>query len=158
MGWVVSVTPRPRFTPGERTPATHCTGGWVGPRAGLDTGVRGKFSSLCRGSNLDRPVVQSVARHIGWATQYLCPVSDKNTLYQCSVPQESNLMYSNDNDCLMEVSCQHDWQEWHLFTDSLKLCLKATLVGLENQSLPSTCCSYEGITQRASSYGTHPIR
>jgi hypothetical protein len=39
---VVSVTPRPRFTPGERTPGTHCTGGWVGPRAGLDTEARGK--------------------------------------------------------------------------------------------------------------------
>jgi hypothetical protein len=34
--WLVSVTPRPRFTPRERTPGTHCTGGWVGPRAGLD--------------------------------------------------------------------------------------------------------------------------
>ena len=32
-GWS---TPLPgRFTPGER-PGTHCTGGWVGPRAGLD--------------------------------------------------------------------------------------------------------------------------
>jgi hypothetical protein len=31
------------FTPGERTPGTHCTGGWVGPRAGLDTEVRGKI-------------------------------------------------------------------------------------------------------------------
>jgi hypothetical protein len=30
------------FTPGERTPDTHCTGGWVGPRAGLDTEARGK--------------------------------------------------------------------------------------------------------------------
>jgi hypothetical protein len=28
--------------PGERTPSTHCTGGWVGLRAGLDTEVRGK--------------------------------------------------------------------------------------------------------------------
>jgi hypothetical protein len=28
MGWVVSVTPppRPRFTPGEKIPSTHCTG------------------------------------------------------------------------------------------------------------------------------------
>jgi hypothetical protein len=34
-GWGVSVTPRPLFTPGE-SPGTHCTGGWVGPRAGLD--------------------------------------------------------------------------------------------------------------------------
>jgi hypothetical protein len=39
--WVVSVTPRPRFVPGERTPGTHCTGGWVGLRAGLDREVRG---------------------------------------------------------------------------------------------------------------------
>ena len=32
-GWS---TPRPgRFNPRER-PGTHCTGGWVGPRAGLD--------------------------------------------------------------------------------------------------------------------------
>jgi hypothetical protein len=45
MGWVVSVTPLQRFTPGERTPGTHCTGGWVGPRAGLDTEVRGKILS-----------------------------------------------------------------------------------------------------------------
>jgi hypothetical protein len=30
---------------GERTPGTHCTGGWVGPRAGLDTEARGKI--LC---------------------------------------------------------------------------------------------------------------
>jgi hypothetical protein len=31
---VVSTTPRPHY-PRER-PGTHCTGGWVGPRAGLD--------------------------------------------------------------------------------------------------------------------------
>ena len=31
----MSVTPRPRFTPRER-PGAHCTGGWVGPRAGLE--------------------------------------------------------------------------------------------------------------------------
>jgi hypothetical protein len=32
--WVVSTTPRPLY-PRER-PSTHCTGGWVSPRAGLD--------------------------------------------------------------------------------------------------------------------------
>jgi hypothetical protein len=46
--------------PGERTPGTE---GWVGSRAGLDTEARGKVSCPCRGSNDDRPVVQSVARH-----------------------------------------------------------------------------------------------
>jgi hypothetical protein len=54
---------------GERTPGTHCTGGWVGPRAGLDTEVRGKILCPCRGSNPGRPVVQSVVRHYtDWAT------------------------------------------------------------------------------------------
>jgi hypothetical protein len=43
--WVVRVTPRPRFSPGERTPGTHCTGGWVGPRDGLDTEATGEILS-----------------------------------------------------------------------------------------------------------------
>jgi hypothetical protein len=33
-GWVVSTTPRPLYP--RKRPGTHCTGGWVGPRAGLD--------------------------------------------------------------------------------------------------------------------------
>jgi hypothetical protein len=49
--WVVNITPRPRFTFG-----THCTGGWVGPRAGLDTEDRGKILCPCRGSNPARNV------------------------------------------------------------------------------------------------------
>jgi hypothetical protein len=55
-GWVVSITPRPRFTPGEMTPGTHCTGGWVSPRAGLDAEVRRKILCLCRGLNPGRSV------------------------------------------------------------------------------------------------------
>jgi hypothetical protein len=35
--------PRPRFSPEERTLGTHCTGGWVGPRVGLDTDATGKI-------------------------------------------------------------------------------------------------------------------
>jgi hypothetical protein len=55
-GRVVSITPRPCFTPGERTPDTHCTGGWVGPRASLDTEGRGKILCLHQGSNPSRSV------------------------------------------------------------------------------------------------------
>jgi hypothetical protein len=33
-GWVVSTTPRPLYS--REKPGTHCTRGWVGPRAGLD--------------------------------------------------------------------------------------------------------------------------
>jgi hypothetical protein len=29
--------PAALYPPGEKTPGTHCTGRWVGPRAGLDT-------------------------------------------------------------------------------------------------------------------------
>jgi hypothetical protein len=50
-GWVVSVTPRPRFTPF----GTHWIRGWVGPRAGLDAGARRKILCPCRGSDPDRP-------------------------------------------------------------------------------------------------------
>jgi hypothetical protein len=35
----------------------------VGPRASLDTEATGKIPCLCRGSNPDRPIVQSVVRH-----------------------------------------------------------------------------------------------
>jgi hypothetical protein len=64
-GWVVTITPRPRFTPWKRAPGTHCIGGWVGPRAGLDAEVRGKILCLCRRSNSGRPVRSQT---LYWAT------------------------------------------------------------------------------------------
>jgi hypothetical protein len=45
----------------------------VGPRADLDTEARENSFRLCRESNLDRPVVQSVARHYAdSATRLTC--------------------------------------------------------------------------------------
>jgi hypothetical protein len=54
------LTTRPAaFTPGK-IHGTHCTGGWVGPRAGLDAETRGKTSAPVE----DRtPAVQLVVRH-----------------------------------------------------------------------------------------------
>jgi hypothetical protein len=46
--------------PGERTPGTHWTGGWVGLRAGLDAEARKKFSASVGDQT---PVVQSVVSH-----------------------------------------------------------------------------------------------
>jgi hypothetical protein len=62
-GLTVSVTPRPSFTSVERTPGTHCTGGWVCPRPSIESEVRDKISCPCRGPILNRKVVQCVARH-----------------------------------------------------------------------------------------------
>jgi hypothetical protein len=42
--------------PGKGPPGTHCTGGWVGPRAGLDAKTRRKILCFCRGSNPGCPV------------------------------------------------------------------------------------------------------
>jgi len=39
------------FTPRERAPGNHWTGGWVGPRAGLDMVVKRKISSPFQDSN-----------------------------------------------------------------------------------------------------------
>jgi hypothetical protein len=44
--WSVSC-PGCALPPG-RTPGTHCIGGWVGLRAGLDTAARGKSFSSAR--------------------------------------------------------------------------------------------------------------
>jgi hypothetical protein len=46
--------------PQEWTPGTHFIGGWVGPRAGLDTEDRKKSFAPARDQT---PVVQSIVRH-----------------------------------------------------------------------------------------------
>jgi hypothetical protein len=46
--------------PRGKIPGTHCTGGWVSPRAGLDAGVEEKSSALVGYRTL---IVQSVVRH-----------------------------------------------------------------------------------------------
>jgi hypothetical protein len=42
--------------PWVKDPGIHCTGGWVGPSAGLDAEARGNILCLCRGLNPGRPV------------------------------------------------------------------------------------------------------
>jgi hypothetical protein len=63
---VVSVTPRPRFSPGERTPGTHCTGAWVVPRTGLDTEVRGTVLSPLPGIEPRSPGHRACSQTLYW--------------------------------------------------------------------------------------------
>jgi hypothetical protein len=51
-----------RFTLRERAPVTHCIGGWVGPRAVLDSVVKRKIPNSSRESNPRTPVFQPVAQ------------------------------------------------------------------------------------------------
>jgi hypothetical protein len=46
--------------PGKMAPGTHWIGGWVGPRAGLDTEARGK---IFESAGDQTPVVQFEVRH-----------------------------------------------------------------------------------------------
>jgi hypothetical protein len=54
---MVSVTPQPRFIPGGKGPPVL-----IVQEAGTQR-LEEKSFSLCRGSNLDRPVGQPVGRH-----------------------------------------------------------------------------------------------
>jgi hypothetical protein len=56
---MVNFTVQPLY-PWERVLGTLCIGGWVGPRAGLDTVMKRKIPSSCLDSN--PPIIQSVAR------------------------------------------------------------------------------------------------
>jgi hypothetical protein len=75
--WCRSVTPLPRFTPGERTHITHCTGRWVGLRAGLNTEAIWKIPCFCWGSNSDlvctHPVASSHTQT--WTLLQQCPAA-----------------------------------------------------------------------------------
>jgi hypothetical protein len=57
--------------PRGKAPSTHWTGGWVGLKA---SEARGKILCLCRGSNPDRTVVQSIVTIVTglnfYTTQY----------------------------------------------------------------------------------------
>jgi len=58
MGWVVSVTPRPRFAPGKGPPVPiGQETGWA-PEPVWKQRLEEKSSCPCRGSNTDRPVVR----------------------------------------------------------------------------------------------------
>jgi hypothetical protein len=53
-----------------KDPGTHCTGGWVGPRAGLDTEARGKILRPRRGidtyQHLNTPYTFQCIRSINY--------------------------------------------------------------------------------------------
>jgi hypothetical protein len=63
-GWAVSVSPWPHFSPREKGPPvpTVREAGWA-PDSVWTQRLEEKSFRLCRGSNLEHPVIQPVARH-----------------------------------------------------------------------------------------------
>jgi hypothetical protein len=72
-GWVVSVTPQPRFTPGKRIPGINWIGGWVGIRAGMETKAIGKLICLCGGSKPDSPVCSQTLHWLSYPSSSTPP-------------------------------------------------------------------------------------
>jgi len=64
-------------------------------RAGLDTEVRRKISCLCRESNVDRPVVQSIARHSSNTVDDKSSNNSITLLNLCCESWHSNKVASN---------------------------------------------------------------
>jgi hypothetical protein len=87
---MVSITPRPCFTPGERTSGTHWIGGWVGPEPARTQRLEEKS---CAFDGDRTPVVQSVIRHYtDWAT----PAPSLPTNSPLFMEREGSLSFSQE--------------------------------------------------------------
>jgi hypothetical protein len=67
---VVNITPRPLYP--REIPGTHCTGGWVGPRAGLD---------VCEKSRPHQRNLVPTEKEAAWGERlYGCSLNEENLL------------------------------------------------------------------------------
>jgi hypothetical protein len=83
--WVVSITPRSSFSPRERIPGTHWTGGSVGPRAGLDKEARGKILSPLPGIETRSPGRPARSQTLYWLSYPAhCETSKKVKQSRCT--------------------------------------------------------------------------
>ena len=105
-GWGVSVTPRPLFTPRER-PGTHGTGGWVGPRAGLDRCGKSRPPP-----GFDPRTVQPVAsRYTDWATR---PTTRKKAGINSHGTMQNQMGFKGN--CKLSWNCSNCEKYWRWCT------------------------------------------
>jgi len=79
--WVVSFMTQLLY-PQRKSPSTHWIGGWAGPRAGIDTGVKRKDPNPCQESNVSHPACTpiTILTELPWLNisntsnlKWLCP-------------------------------------------------------------------------------------
>jgi len=135
MGWVVNATPRPLY-PRER-PGTHCIGGWVGPRSGLDEW--GKFRPH-RDSTPDRPARSESLYRL----TYLGPRCTVRTLLRQNnnrpSPAKSFFFFRNFEEPLM-----FSWNEFSYIGLIFKTLSARSLI------TPNSLLQYFHVTVRAAS-------
>jgi hypothetical protein len=85
-----------RFTPREKAHGTHWIGGWVGPRAILDTVVKRKIPSPRRESNPRTQIVQPVAKQAVCPLKFLVMLADNKGNYRQVVG--STLAFSENSE------------------------------------------------------------
>ena len=74
--WVVNATPRPLYP--QKRPGTHCIGGWVGPRTGLNGCGKSRPSGF---RSPDRPAPSELLYRLSYPDLYICKVIGKK--YYC---------------------------------------------------------------------------
>jgi hypothetical protein len=91
---MVSVTPQPRFTLGKGpTVPIGQEAGWA-PEPVWKKRIDEKSFRLCRRSNLDRPVVQPVARHYtDWATRFTKYTATSLSIKHTDISVSAALIY-----------------------------------------------------------------
>jgi hypothetical protein len=90
--------------PRERTYDTHCTGGWLGPRAGLDTEARGKILFLRRGVNSGLPVFSQTL----YSLSYPDPkIQVKRLTSMRKHNNNTSIIFQKSYETLKEVSDSH---------------------------------------------------
>jgi hypothetical protein len=97
------------LSPAERALGTHCIGGWVGPRAGLDAETRRKIFCLCLESKPGRPVRSQTLYWLSYP-------SSARQVYWFKIPEYSFCFRST----LLPLTCEQKYS-----TDCCGLILRA---------------------------------
>jgi hypothetical protein len=71
---VVSTTPRPLYL--RERPGTHCTGGWVDPKAGLDVCEKSRPTGI---RSPDRPARSQSLYRLSYPAHLMSQVAEENT-------------------------------------------------------------------------------
>ena len=136
MGWAVTAAPRPLY-PLER-PGTHCTGGWVGPRAGVDG--CGKSRSPTGIRSPDRPARGESLYRMSYRGPHITPIHGilsvlyKQFTYTQNTKERYSLLQCYLGKCFLQKFTLHHYRNKGEIP--LKFIVSISLFYLQSQPLP----------------------